>query len=147
MATTFQASKVSSGTEQMPGIGDGQGLKCVASSFNVTAGAALVINDIIQSALIQKGSTIVDVMVIVSDLDTATSITIDVGVTGVDPDYWVAASTAGQAGGVIRASALTARPMVLPQNDTVDVLVKAAPGTGATTFSIDIIVYFLPANA
>jgi hypothetical protein len=146
MATTFQATKVSSGTEQMPGIGDGQSLKCVASSHTVTAGAALVINDVIQSALIQSGSVIVDVTVVVSDLDTATSITLDVGY-GVDPDYFVAASTVGQTGGVIRANAVTARPLTLTTNDTVDVLVKAAPGTGATTFTIDIIVYFLPRNA
>jgi hypothetical protein len=45
MATTFQATKVSSATDQMPGIGDGQGLKCVSSVFTVTAGAALVINE------------------------------------------------------------------------------------------------------
>lgn len=148
MATTYQALKTSSGTEQMPGIGDGQSLKCVASSYVVTAGTALVINDIIQSALIQKGSVITDVTVVVSDLDTSTGITLDVGITGVAPQYFVAASTAGQTGGVIRASAVTARPLTLTTNETVDVLVKtAATGTAATTFTIDIIVYFLPPNA
>lgn len=146
MATTFQATKVSSATDQMPGIGDGQGLKCVSSVFTVTAGAALVINDVIQSALIQAGSVIVDVMVAVTDLDTATSITLDVGYGG-DPDYFVQASTIGQTGGVVRASAPTALPLTLTANDTVDVLVKAAPGTGTTTFSIAVSVFFLARNS
>lgn len=147
MATTFQATKVSSGTDAMPGVGDGQSLKCVASSFVVTGGAALVINDVIQSALIQAGSTIVDVTVIVSDLDTSTGVLIDVGY-GVTPNYFVAASTIGQTGGMVRAQAVTARPLTLTTNDTVDVKVNtAATGTAATTFTVDIIVYFLPKNA
>lgn len=147
MATTYQATKVSSATEAMAGIGDGQGLKCIASTYAVTAGTAFVINDVVQSGLIQAGSTIVDVTVIVSDLDTSTGITLDVGY-GVDPDYFVQASTTGQTGGVIRASATSARPLVLTTNDTVDVLVKtAATGTAATTFTVDILVYFVPKNA
>lgn len=144
MATTFQATKVSSATDQMAGIGDGQALKCVSSTYTGTA--ALVINDVIQGALIQKGSTIVDVMVVVSDLDTSTGITLDVGY-GTDPDYFIAASTIGQTGGVARASAATALPLTLTTNDTVDVLVKAAPTTGTTAFTVTITVFFLPVNA
>lgn len=144
MATTFQATKVSSATEAMAGIGDGQDLKCVSSTYTGTA--ALVINDVIQSALIQKGSVIIDVMVLVSDLDTATGITLDVGY-GVDPDYFVAASTIGQTGGIVRSTAVTALPLTLTANDTVDVLVKAAPTTGTTAFTVTISVFFMPPNA
>jgi hypothetical protein len=146
MASTFQATKVSSGTEQMPGIGDGQSLKCVSSTYSLAA--ALVINDVIQSALIQAGSTVVDVMVVVSDLDTNGTplITLDVGYGG-DPDYFIAASTIGQTGGVARASAVTALPLTLTTNDTIDVTVKAAPATGATTGTVTITVFFTPRNA
>lgn len=142
----LQATKVSSATEQMPGIGDGQSLKCIASTFAVTAGTALALNDVIQSSLIQAGSVIVDVTVIVSDLDTGTAVVLDVGY-GVDPDYFVVASTIGQTGGMVRASAVTARPLTLTTNDTVDVLVKTAATTPATTFTVDILVYFMPKNA
>lgn len=146
MATTFQATKVSSSTEQMPGVGDGQGLKCASSTYTIAA--ALVINDVIQGPLIQAGSVVVDVMVVVSDLDTNGTplITLDVGYGG-DPDYFIAASTAGQTGGVIRATAVTALPLVLTTNDTIDVLVKAAPATGATTGTVTITVFFLARNA
>jgi hypothetical protein len=144
MATTFQASKVSSTTEQMPGVGNGQSMKCASSTYTGTA--ALVINDVIQGPLIQSGSVIVDVMVVVADLDSVTGITLDVGY-GVDPDYFVQASTTGQTGGVIRATAATALPLVLTTNDTVDVLVKAAPTTGTTAFTVTITVFFLPRNA
>lgn len=147
MATTYQAIKVSSSTEQMPGIGDGQGLKCVSSTYDLSTGAAFVINDVVQSALIQSGSVVVDVMVVVTDLDSSTGITLDVGY-GVDPDYFVAASTVGQAGGVVRASALTAKPLVLTTNDTIDVLVHAAAtGTAATTGTVTITVFFLARNS
>jgi hypothetical protein len=147
MATYNTTKSSSAALYAMPGIGDGQSLKCMSASYAVTAGTALALNDVIQSPLIQAGSVIVDVTVVVSDLDTSTGITLDVGY-GVDPDYFVAASTTGQTGGVIRANAVTARPLVLTTNDTVDVLVKtAATGTAATTFTVDIIVYFLALNS
>lgn len=144
---TFNATKVSSNALlAMPGVGDGQSAKVVAASYSLAA--ALALNDVIQSPLIQSGSVVVDVMVVVSDLDTGGSpaITLDVGY-GDDPDYFIAASTVGQAGGVARASAVTAQPLVLATNDTIDVLVKAAPATGATTGTVTIIVTFLPRNA
>jgi hypothetical protein len=146
MATTFQATKVSSSTEQMPGIGDGQSLKCASSTYTITA--ALVANDVIQGPLIQAGSVIVDVMVVVSDLDTGGSpaLTLDVGY-GTDPDYFAVAATTGQTGGVIRASAATALPLVLATNDTIDAKVATGPATGATSGTVTITVFFLPRNA
>lgn len=145
MASIFQATKVSSSTEQMPGVGDGQGLKCASSTY--TLAAALVVNDVIQGPLIQAGSVIVDVMVVVSDLDTGTpAITLDVGYGG-STAYFASASTAGQAGGVIRATAATALPLVLTTNDTIDVKVGTGPGTGATTGTVTITVFFLARNA
>ncbi len=144
---TFNATKVSSQASlAMPGVGDGQSAKVIAATYSITA--ALAANDIIQSPVIQAGSVVTDVMVVVSDLDTngTPTITLDVGY-GDDPDYFIAASTVGQAGGVARASAVTALPLVLAANDTIDVTVKAGPATGATTGTVTIIVTFLPRNA
>lgn len=135
----LQALKVSSGTEQMPGIGDGQSLKCVASTYSWTAAPAAA--DVIQSAVIQAGSVITDVVVVHSGLGA--SGTFRVGY-GLDDDYFVA-SGAQTAAGVVRMSAGTAFPLTLATNDTVDVTVNAQ-GASATG-SISIIVYFLPRNA
>lgn len=136
---TLQALKVSSGTEQMPGVGDGQSAKTVASVYNWTT--APQTGDVIQSALIQSGSTIVDVWVVHSGLGT--SGTFRVGY-GLDDDYFVV-SGAQATGGVVRSSASTALPLTLTANDTVDVTVNA---TGANaTGSIAIMVQFLPRSA
>lgn len=135
----LQALKVSSDTEQMPGIGDGQGLKCVASTYSWTSAPA--VNDVIQSALIQAGSTIVDVVVVHSGLGT--SGTFRVGY-GLDDDYFVV-SGAQATGGVVRSSAVTALPLKLTANDTVDVTINAL-GASATG-TIAIIVYFTARNS
>ena len=135
----LQALKVSSSTEQMPGIGDGQSLKCAASVYTWAAAPAAA--DVIQSALIQAGSVITDVVVVHSGLGT--SGTFRVGY-GLDDDYFVV-SGAQATGGVVRMSAITALPLTLLTNDTVDVTVNAQ-GANATG-SIAIYVYFLPRNA
>lgn len=135
----LQALKVSSDTEQMPGIGDGQGLKCVASTYSWTSAPA--VNDVIQSALIQAGSTIVDVVVVHSGLGT--SGTFRVGY-GLDDDYFVV-SGAQATGGVVRSSAVTAQPLKLTANDTVDVTINALGASATGTISI--IVYFTARNS
>lgn len=144
MATIFKATRVAS-PDVMAGPGESQSLKCAVSEF--VLGAALVINDVIQGPTIPKGATIIDVMVTSTDVDTnaTPTVTLDVGY-GVNPSYFVAASTIGQAGGVARASAPTAKPLTLVSDDTVDVLVHAAPATGAIAGTISIAVFFLPLN-
>lgn len=144
--TILQATKVSSAAQlAMPGVGEGQSLKCISSVY--TLAAALALGDIIQSALIPAGALIVDVMVVVTDMDSSTGILLDVGY-GVSANYFVAASATGQTGGVIRAAAATALPLLLTTNDTVDVKVNtAATGTAATTGSVAITVFFLPKNS
>ncbi|KUZ35271.1 hypothetical protein [Burkholderia territorii] len=128
------------------GVGDAKSLKCATAQLSLTA--ALALNDVLQGPALQKGSTIVDVMLVTSDLDTngAPTITLDVG-TGDEPQRFIAASTVGQAGGVARASAVTAQPKTLTQDDTVDVVVHAAPATGAATGTVTLHVFFLPPNA
>lgn len=118
----------------MPGVGFGQSIKAVVGTYNFTA--AVPIGTVIQGPLIQKGSTIVDTMVVVSGGGSAT---FNVGYDA-DPDYF---ATAG-AGPVVRSSAATAVPLKLTTNDTVDV-VTAGAVTGATG-SVTIIAYVLTLN-
>lgn len=143
--TIFTATNTGA-ANAVPGVGDGHGLKAVAGVF--TLAAALALNDVIQSPMLPKGATVIDVIVAVTDLDTggAPAITLDVGYGG-SQNYFVQASTVGQGGGVARASAPTASPLTLTQNDTIDVTIKAAPATGATTGTVSIVVLFLPPNA
>jgi hypothetical protein len=135
---TLQATKVSSQTEQMPGIGDGQSSKVMASSYAFTAAPAS--GDVLQSGLIQAGSVITDVTVVHTGLGAAGAF--EVGYGG-DTDYFVVAGAQTTAA-VVRMSAGTAQPLVLSINDTVDVRFT---GTGATaTGTVTIIVTFLPRN-
>lgn len=135
----LQATKVSSSTEQMPGVGDGQSCKAAASSYTSTAAPAS--GDVIQGPLIQAGSVILDVTVVHSGFGAAGAF--EVGYGG-DTDYFAAAAASVTAG-VVRASAGTAQPLVLATNDTVDVRMT---GTGATAaVTVTIIVWFLPRNA
>lgn len=131
-------------SDQMTGVGDAKSLKCATVSYSLAA--ALALNDVLQGPMLQAGSTVVDVTLVTTDLDTngTPTITLDVGY-GADPDYFIAASTVGQAGGIARASAATAQPLTLDSNDTIDVTVHAAPATGATTGTVTLSVFFLPA--
>lgn len=137
--TIQQALKVSSTTEQMPGVGDGQSLKCAASSF--TSAAALQPGDVVQGALVQAGSVIVDVVVMQSGMGAAGAFSVGYGG---NPAYWSAAAS-GVTGGPRRADAPTAQPLVLTTNDTMDVAITAAGATAGVTYTI--LTYFLPRNA
>lgn len=142
MATTFNGTKLAGPALAMAGVGDGQGMK--AMSFSYTWAAAFVINDLIQSPPIQKGATVLDVMICTDSMGSG-AVTLDVGYGG-NPDQFIAASTIGVAGGVARASSVEAKPLVLTTNDTIDILIKAAP-TGATTSgTISAVIFYQPAN-
>jgi hypothetical protein len=144
---TFNAIKGFGSPLAIAGIGPGQSPSIMVCTHTVTA--ALALNDVIQSPPLPKGAVVYDVVLAVTDLDTGGSpaITLDVGY-GADPDYFIAASTAGQAGGIARAAAVTASvPLVLTTNDTIDVLVKAGPATGATSGKVTLVVHYVMDNA
>jgi len=135
----LQASKTSSAALlAMPGVGDGQSAKVTSSAY--TFAVAPGGNDIIQSALIQAGSVITDVSVVLSGFGASSSF--EVGY-GDDTDYFMV-SASGINGGVYRASAPTARPLVLLTNDTVDVKINTSGATNVGT--VDIIVTYVPRN-
>lgn len=135
----LQALKVSSTTEAMPGVGPGQSAKYAASSITTTVAPGT--SDVIQGALIQAGSVVLDVMVVQSGLGGAGAFSVGYGG---NPAYWSAAAT-GVAGSVRRADAATAQPLVLATNDTMDVTITAAGATAAVQVTITTI--FLPRNA
>ncbi|MBN3848152.1 hypothetical protein G3N58_15125 [Paraburkholderia sp. Ac-20342] len=143
--TIIQMSNPDGRPDAMPGAGDAAGLKC--KTMRATLTAALALNDVLTGPKLAAGSTIVDVIIAASDLDSngAPTITLDVGY-GVDPDYFIAASNIGQAGGIARASASTAKPLTLVSDDTIDVTVHAAPATGQAG-TVDLTVVFLPPSA
>lgn len=141
---TFNATKSFGSPLAIAGIGDGQSPNVMVCEYAWTANLAL--NDLIQSPPLPKGAVVYDVMICTSDMDTATSVTLDVGY-GTDPDYFIAASTIGQTGGVARAAAVTAKPLTLAVNDTIDILVKAAPGTPVSTGTISLVVHYVMSNA
>jgi len=134
-----QALKISSDAiYAMAGVGDGQSSKVTVSRVITTVAPPL--NDVIQSALIQKGSMITDVTVVHSGLGASGAF--EVGYGG-DTDYFVVAAAA-VTGGVVRMSAATAQPLALTENDTVDVRITGLGATAAVT--ITIIVTYVPLN-
>lgn len=126
----FQTLKVSSGTEQMPGIGDGQSLKEIASTFTfATAPAA---GDTVLSGLIQSGSVITSVKVY-----NTTGASITAGITGT-LNYFITTSAA-----TIQTINNPQQPYVMPSNGNVILTLSGTPTAGFIT----IFVSFLPRNA
>lgn len=143
MATTFTSTKAFGAPYAVSGTGDGQTAKSMTCTY--TWSAAFVINDLIQSPVLPKGAVVTDVMLCTASMGAA-AVTLDIGYGG-DPDYFVAASTIGVAGGVVRATASTATPLTLAANDTIDVLVKAAPTTPTTSGTLSLTISYLAPNA
>ena len=139
---TFNASRIG-GPAVPAGIGDGQGLKAAVVEYTVAA--ALQASDVIVSPTLQKGSVVLDVILVATDLDTnvAPDITLDVGPAS-DPDGIIDGSTVGQAGGVARGAAA---PITLTANEPINVTVAVGPATGATSGKVSLTVLFLPPNS
>lgn len=122
------------GPSQMAGIGDGQSLK--SASVKYEWATAVASGTVITGPLIQAGSVVVDVLVVINGGGTAT---VDVG-DPADPNRFIAAGT----GPVARTNVATGRPTLLTANTTVDVTTGTA-ATGAAG-SIDLTVFFQPRN-
>jgi hypothetical protein len=110
-----------------------------------TVATALTVNNVIEMVPVYAGETVLDIILVTDDLDTAGSpaIVLDVG-DGVDTDRYIDGTTVGQTGGTARLGSgiTTAKTIgyVYPADDTVDVLVQVAPGTGATDVTITLMV-------
>lgn len=117
------------------------GVISVTATYTLTA--ALALNDVIEMVQMPAGSTVVEVILSATDLDTGGSpnITLAVG-DGADTDRFITASNIGQTGGLTRLNAHTGHGYTYSNADTIDVLVAAGPATGATTGSIVLTVLY-----
>lgn len=140
MATAFTAT-----TAPVSVVNAARAGVVLAAKASFALSAALAINDTIAMVTIPAGHRIVDAVLVADDLDTnvAPEITLDVGIAGGDTDALFAASTVAQAGGLVRPTVKTAaRDVATAADRVVQVLIKAAPATGATTGSIDLVVFY-----
>lgn len=136
--------KTSAVADTVPPLSHGFAGTVKAAHASYSLSAALALNDVIQMVKVPKGATVLDVELITTDLDTGGSpaIALHVGYGG-DADYFIASSTVGQAGGVARASASTAKPLAFTAEDTIDVTVATGPATGATSGTVSLVVYYV----
>ena len=134
MASTFYSAK---SLKKNLNYSRDDGASVAVGTYELTA--ALVVDDVIEMVRVPAGCTVTDVTLITDDLDTGTALTLDVGYGGND-DYFIAASTVGQAGGLVRASAATAFPLAFTSEDTIDVHVDTAPGSiGAGPIAVNLV--------
>lgn len=130
----------------------------VAVTETYTVAAALELNDVIEMMELPPGHVPVDCILDVTDLDTGSpTLTLDVGtMAGTVGDTtlanrtltanMIAASTAGQAGGVARMAVMGSTRLAPSDNRrSIGVKVSAAPATGATSGSITLTVFYRPA--
>lgn len=94
------------------------------------ATTAIALNDVIQMVDVFAGETVHDVVLKVDDLDTGTTLVLDVG-DGGDTDRIIDGSTSGQAGGVDKTDAAFG-PHTYSADDTIDILVQVGPAGGGT---------------
>lgn len=138
MASTFVSALAASNQVFTPPGGGILGVR--EATYEISA--ALVVNDVIQMVPIFAGEEVVDLQLIVDDLDSATAIVLDVG-DGDNPDRYIDGTTIGQTGGfAAMGSGITAAAQAIrgayAADDTIDVKVAVAPGTGATSGTITV---------
>jgi len=136
---TFQTAQAMAGAPAFQGLGN---QACIAHGTYAVSTAWLV-NDVIQMVKLPKAAIVTDVMVISDDLDSngVPLLTLNVGYGG-DPNYWINASQVARSGGVARAAALTAHPLILSEEDTLDLVITAAAATAAAG-NISLIAFYV----
>jgi len=133
MATTYKSDLCTAGS----GISAKSlhaGVFAVLATFE--AAVQLIINDVIQMVPVQKGIKVVGMRLVTDDLDGGTTAVLDVG-DGSDTDRFIDGSTIGQAGGsvdflsgLVGVTPAAALGYEYTADDTIDVLVQAAPTSG-----------------
>ena len=129
----------------------------VAVTATYVTEAALEKDDVIEMIELPPGCVPVDVILDVEDLDSGTSLTLDVGIMAGDVgdtniakratgDEFIAASTAGQAGGVARA-AVGGFTRIAPSDKSrsIGVKAKAAPAGAGDGSKVSLTVLYRPA--
>lgn len=129
MASTFLTAKSAATAQAKCGIG----VTTVATTYALTTN--LIINDVIQVCKIPKGAVILDATVGMPDVDSATSIVWDLG-DGTTTGRFISGSTIGRSAGVARLDQVDGVGYKYTADDTIDLKVTTAPGTGVTSGTI-----------
>lgn len=103
----------------------------------VSKGSALAAADVIEAINVPAGTLILQAGIQTVEVDDATTLTLDLGVTGVDADQWVdgydqAAAAAGAYAALVgdgAAGAGTGPFLLVTADDTIDVLFATLTGT------------------
>lgn len=127
-------------TTTMPQNGGGIGNY---KTFSIAIPSTLTSGDVFQLVRVPKAATILDVYVQIPDVDSGSGITLDLGY-GDNTNYFAAASTTGRTGGVITPSSVEAAPLTIGAEDTVDLVVNAAPSTGVAGTATGWVLYTAP---
>lgn len=124
---TYNSQQV---TDKMPITSHGLAGKLMAFRFPVTIGAALTTSDVINFGYVPKYFRVIDAYLEATDMDTNGSPTLafNIGDAG-DVDRLFAATTAGQAAGVTRMTAVTGFGYRYDDKT----LLTGAPSTNAAT--------------
>lgn len=126
MATTFSTA-VTGQVAKTPGVG----AIAVTAYAELALTVAPVINDVYQMIKVPLGARILDWTLGSDDIDTATGVTLSLGDGGSTARY-VSASTIAQTGAApVNALLKTGYGYVYTADDTIDILVAAAPTTFA----------------
>lgn len=137
MASTLTTSKVASTVQARAGLD----ITSVTATY--TQSAAFVVNDVVQMVKVPMGATILEVILSTTDLDTdaTPAIVLEVG-DGGDVDRYIAGSTVGQAGGLVRLSAHGGHGYTYTADDTIDIKVSTAPDAGSTDGTLTLTVIY-----
>lgn len=133
MATTYTSAAAAGPAPQIRERGV---MHCVYGEYTLTTAAELgTINNVIEMVRVPKGARVVGMVVELPDNDGGTSFTLDVG-DGSSTARYLSASTLGQSAGfksTVDLVAATAFGYVYTVEDTIDLLVHAAPASAAAT--------------
>jgi len=138
-AATYTATAASE-TTTLPQFGGGT---ANYKQFTIDIPSTLTSGDVFELARVPKNATVLDVYVQMPDVDSGSSITTDLGY-GDNTNAFVAASTTGRTGGVIRSASVEAAPITFSTSDTIDLVVNAAPATGVAGTATGWVLYTAP---
>lgn len=110
-------------------FGHGPTPGCQVTTWDVTAAQAAAVNTYFQGVKVKAGTTMIQGAVRSTDMDAGTALVWDVGYgESSAADDLLDGSTIGQAGGT---APLVGFPLTFTADDTIDVKVATAAGTGA----------------
>lgn len=141
---TYQSAQLAR-RAAVPAFGAGGG-QVRSQYFSVSIPAGATTADIFQLGYLPQNAVVVDATLKIADIDTGTTITLNVGDTGnaanaADPDRYFSADTTGRTGGVARMTAATGFNFA---TGGVPLLITAqlAAGPSTTTGTLEVRIYF-----